>query len=200
MLQFGIGVQATLPEWADCPLFAFTGAAVASTVTNDARLERVRTAAQRVAESYGLDIFDIQLRRESSGWVLRVVIDRPLQRDESGTVVVETPEHAIGIEDCQRVSTDLSTILDVEDVLAFAYTLEVSSPGLDRPLRQGDDYRRFQGRIAKLVVPGGIDGQTHFEGRIIGVDGDDVVLQVGRRKERRIPLAAISRARLDVEF
>lgn len=169
-------------------------------VTTDTRLERVRTAAQRVAGSCGLDIFDIQLRRESSGWVLRVVIDRRLQRDADGAVAVETPEQSIGIEDCQRVSTDLSTILDVEDVLDHAYTLEVSSPGLDRPLRHADDYRRFSGRLVKLVVPTGVEGQTHFEGRIAGVEDEAVILQVGRRKERRIPFAEISRARLEVEF
>jgi ribosome maturation factor RimP len=169
-------------------------------VTTDTRLERVRTVAERVAGSCGLDIFDIQLRRESSGWVLRVVIDRPQQRDASGAVVAELPEQSIGIEDCQRVSTDLSTILDVEDVLDHAYTLEVSSPGLDRPLRHADDFRRFSGRLAKLVVPAGVEGQTHFEGRIAGVEDEAVILQVGRRKERRIPLAVISRARLEVEF
>ena len=182
------------------PTFCVSGVAVSSTVTTDTRLERVRTAAQRVAGSCGLDIFDIQLRRESSGWVLRVVIDRRLQRDADGAVAVETPEQSIGIEDCQRVSTDLSTILDVEDVLDHAYTLEVSSPGLDRPLRQADDYRRFSGRLVKLVVPTGVEGQTHFEGRIAGVEDEAVILQVGRRKERRIPFAEISRARLEVEF
>lgn len=169
-------------------------------VTTDTRQERVRAVAQRVAGSCGLDIFDIQLRRESSGWVLRVVIDRPLQREADGAVVVETPEQSIGIEDCQRVSTDLSTILDVEDVLDHAYTLEVSSPGLDRPLRHADDYRRFSGRLVKLVVPAGVEGQSHFEGRIAGVEDEAVILQVGRRKERRIPFAEISRARLEVEF
>jgi ribosome maturation factor RimP len=182
------------------PTLCVSGVAVSSTVTTDTRLERVRTAAERVAGSFGLDIFDIQLRRESSGWVLRVMIDRPLQRDAEGTVVVETPDQSIGIEDCQRVSTDLSTILDVEDALEHAYTLEVSSPGLDRPLRHADDYRRFSGRLAKLVVPAGVEGQTHFEGRIAGVEDEAVILQVGRRKERRIPLAVISRARLEVEF
>ena len=182
------------------PTLCVSGVAVSSTVTTDTRLERVRTAAERVAGSFGLDIFDIQLRRESSGWVLRVVIDRPLQRDAEGTVVIETPDQSIGIEDCQRVSTDLSTILDVEDALEHAYTLEVSSPGLDRPLRHADDYRRFSGRLVKVVVPAGVEGQTHFEGRIAGVEDEAVILQVGRRKVRRIPCAEISRARLVVEF
>jgi len=163
-------------------------------------LERVREAAERVAGSAGLDVFDVQLRRESGGWVLRVVIDRPARRTADGAIEVDTPEHAIGIDECQVVSTDLSAILDVEDVLDHAYTLEVSSPGLDRPLRDADDYRRFAGRLAKLVVPAGVDGQTHFEGRIAGVDGDAVVLAVGRNKEKRIPLGAVTKARLEVEF
>lgn len=163
-------------------------------------LERVRAAAERVAGSLGLDVFDVQLRRESGGWVLRVVIDRPLRRGADGTVEVDTPEHAVGIDECQLVSTDLSAILDVEDVLDHAYTLEVSSPGLDRPLRHADDYRRFAGRLAKLVVPDGVDGQTHFEGRIAGVEGDMVLLTVGRNKEKRIPLGQVTKARLEVEF
>ncbi len=182
------------------PTLCVSGDAVSSTVTTDTRLARVRVAAERVATSCGLDIFDIQLRRESSGWTLRIVIDRPLQRDAEGAVMVESPEAAIGIEDCQRVSTDVSTILDVEDVLDHAYTLEVSSPGLDRPLRGADDYRRFSGRLAKIVVPAGIEGQTHFEGRIAGVEDEAVILEVGRRKQRRIPLDTVSRARLEVEF
>ena len=156
--------------------------------------------AERVAGSVGLDVFDVQLRRESGGWVLRVVIDRPLRRAADGSVEVDTPEHAIGIDECGLVSTDLSAILDVEDVLDHAYTLEVSSPGLDRPLRGADDYRRFMGRLAKLVVPTGVDGQTHFEGRLVGMDGDEVVLDTGRNKEKRIPLGAVTKARLEVEF
>ncbi len=153
-----------------------------------------------MAGSVGLDVFDVQLRRETGGWVLRVVIDRPLRRDGDGRVEVDTPEHAIGIDECQQVSTDLSAILDVEDALDHAYTLEVSSPGLDRPLREADDYRRFTGRLAKLVVPAGVEGQTHFEGRIVGVEDDTVRLEVGRNKVKCIPLGEVTKARLEVEF
>jgi ribosome maturation factor RimP len=73
------------------------------------RLAGIRAAAERVAGSHGLEVFDVQLRRESIGTVLRVIIDRP----DRG--VVETPEEAVGIEDCQRISQDLSAVLDVED-------------------------------------------------------------------------------------
>ena len=110
-----------------CPLFLFKG-------------PREHAAARRTSSSrfatrgepawprrYGLEIFDVQFRREAGGMVLRVQIDRP------GPAA--TAEESVSVEDCARVSRDLSAILDVEDVVPTAYTLEVSSPGLDRPLR-----------------------------------------------------------------
>lgn len=167
------------------------------------RLAGVRATAERVAHSYGLEIFDIQLRRESIGTVLRVVIDRP---DNGG---VETPEDAVGIEDCQKVSHDLSAILDVEEeelgesALGQHYTLEVSSPGLDRPLRHAADYRRFTGRLAKVVTTAPIEGQSAFSGRITGLElgqGEGIVLLEEGRRVHRVPVAAIKRGHLAVEF
>jgi ribosome maturation factor RimP len=160
--------------------------------------EELRAVAERVARGYGLDIFDVQMRREASGWVVRVILDRP------GEPAAGVPEETVGIEDCQRVSQDLSAILDVEEEalglsLPDGYTLEVSSPGLDRPLRHAADFRRFTGRLAKIVVTQPVGGQMHFEGRIEGLDGDTVLLVQGRRTHR-IPLGVVSRARLEVEF
>ena len=141
----------------------------------------------------------MQLRRESIGTVLRVIIDRP------DTGRVETPEEAVGIQECQRVSQDLSALLDVEeDELGEAslhqqYTLEVSSPGLDRPLRHEADYRRFAGRLARVVSTEPIDGQSAFAGRLRGVEDGHVVLEEGRRTHR-VPLGRVKRAQLAVEF
>ena len=107
-------------------------------------LEQIRAIAERVAASRGLEIWDIQSRRETGGHVVRVFIDRPgpsARADES-----------VSIDDCEQINREIGTILDVEDPLPFAYTLEVSSPGLDRPLRSLTDYRRFTGRLAKVVV------------------------------------------------
>jgi ribosome maturation factor RimP len=163
------------------------------------RLTTIRAAAERVAHSYGLEIFDVQLRRESIGTVLRVTIDRP----DRG--VPERPEDAVGIEECQRVSRDLSAILDVEEedlgeaALGQHYTLEVSSPGLDRVLRHEADYRRFTGRLVKIVTSAPLSGQSAFSGRIVGVDEETVVLEEGR-KTHRVPVASIKRGRLAVEF
>ncbi|MGE3840478.1 MAG: ribosome maturation factor RimP [Vicinamibacterales bacterium] len=166
----------------------------------EATLARVRPIVERVAAGYGLDVFEVQFRREPVGWVLRVMIDRPTRVDASGAIHVESVDEGIGIDECRLVSDDLSALLDVEDVVPQQYTLEVSSPGLDRRLRGRDDYCRFAGRLVKMVVEPAVDGQKHFEGRLMGVEGDAVVLTVGRSKEKRIPLSGIARARLDVEF
>jgi len=112
-----------------------------------------------------------------------------------------TPEESVSIDDCARVAEDLSPLLDVEDVLAESnYTLEVSSPGLDRPLRGADDYRRFAGRWAKIVLAQPVERQTAFAGRIHSVEGDDVVFDSEGRKRVRLPLRLITRAKLEVEF
>ena len=165
-------------------------------------VERLRSAAARVAGSYGLEIFDLQFRREASGWVLRVVIDRPGPAEGAGAGTAPLLEDSVGIADCQRVSHDLGALLDVEEDLTAGipgYTLEVSSPGLDRPLRGEADYRRFLGRLAKIVTEEPIAGQSHFAGRLTAVDAGDVLLTEGHRVHR-VPLARIRRARLEVEF
>ena len=145
-----------------------------------------------MAGARGLDIFDVDLRREGGQQVLRVVVDRP------GPAA--TPEESVSIDDCARVAEELGTLLDVEDVIPAAYTFEVSSPGLDLPLRHADDYRRFAGRWAKIVTTEPVNRQTAFSGRIQGVEGDDVLFESEGKKPVRLPLRLIARARLEVEF
>ena len=110
----------------------------------------------------------------------------------------------MSVEDCAEVNRELSTILDVEDPLPFTYTLEVSSPGLNRPLRSDGDYRRFAGRLAKIVVSEAVDNQKAFEGRLRGVDGTApeviVLLEAPNGRMHRLPLKLITRGRLEVEF
>lgn len=153
---------------------------------------RVRPIADRVAATLGLDIFDVQFRREAGGMVLRVQVDRP------GPAA--SADECVSVEDCAAVSRDLSAVLDVEDVIPMAYTLEVSSPGLDRPLRDAGDYRRFSGRRAKLVMREAVDGQTFFKGRLDGVADHDVVIVTDDARAHRVPLSLITRAHLEVEF
>ena len=163
-----------------CPLFLFVG------------LDDIRAIAERVARSHGLEVWDVVSRRETHGQVVRVFIDRP------GPAA--TPEESVSIEDCEQVSREIGTILDVEDPLPFAYTLEVSSPGLDRPLRGEEDYRRFAGRLAKIVVREAVDNQKAFEGRLRGVDDRSVLLEGPGGRMHRLPLQLITRGRLAVEF
>jgi ribosome maturation factor RimP len=153
--------------------------------------EQVRNVATRVAHTYGLEIFDVQFRREAGGMILRVQIDRP------GPAA--TAEESVSVEDCARVSRDLSAVLDVEDVVPTAYTLEVSSPGLDRPLRAGD-YQRFAGRRAKIVMREAVDGQTFFKGRLAGVDNQAVLIDGDDGRRHQVPIGVITRANLEVEF
>lgn len=165
-----------------CPLFLFVAK----------EIEQVRAIAERVTRSHGLEVWDIVSRRESSGQVIRIFIDRP------GPAA--TPEESVSIEDCVEVSREIGTILDVEDPLPSAYTLEVSSPGLDRPLRGAEDYRRFAGRLAKIVVREAVDNQKAFEGRLRGVEDSAVLLEGPRGRMHRLPMQLITRARLEVEF
>jgi len=155
-------------------------------------VEQVRAMAGRVAGSYGLEIFHVQFRREGQGLVLRVQIDRP------GPAA--TAEESVSVEDCAHVSRDLSAMLDVEDIVPDAYTLEVSSPGLDRPLRHADDYRRFSGRRAKLVMREAVDGQHYFKGRLGGMDEGAVLIDAEDGRRHRVPITVITRANLEVEF
>src|SRR4029450_809655 len=155
-------------------------------------IDRVREAAGRVAGGYGLEIFDVQFRREASGMVLRVRLDRP------GPAA--SAEESVSVEDCAHVSRDLSAILDVEDIVPTAYTLEVSSPGLDRPLRGMDDYRRFARRRGKVGTRAPIGGQGFGKGRLAGADGNDVLIDADDGRQWRVPVGIITRANLEVEF
>ena len=171
----------------------------------EGRVAQVWSIAERVARDFGLEVFDVQLQRESVGWLLRIVIDRPPgAAGEAGDAAAE----AVTLDDCARVSTDLSVVLDAEFDFEHPYTLEVSSPGLDRPLRHVDDCRRFRGRLARFVTSEAVDGQRFICGRIAGVEPESggppeqaglVVVTAGRRVHR-IPWTLVTRARLEVEL
>ena len=157
-------------------------------------LDQIRGIAERVAKSLGLEIWDVQSRREPSGQVVRVFIDRPGPAN--------TAEESVSIEDCEHVSREMGTILDVEDPLPFTYTLEVSSPGLDRPLRNEADYKRFLGRLARISSYEPLEGRRHWTGRLVSVEDGVVSLDLENENGApvRIPLDKIAHGRLEVEF
>ena len=162
------------------------------TESHTALLGAVRSIAERVTRSHGLELFDLQFRRESIGWVLRIFIDYP--PPETGGQGEE-----VTVADCAKVSVDVSAVLDAEISFDHAYTLEVSSPGLDRPLRHLADFTRFVGRRVKIVTSEPIDGQRFVSGRITAVDGRTIVIADGKTTHR-VSETAVARARLEVEL
>ena len=149
-------------------------------------VERVRSAALRVTTDRGFDLVDVEVKRAAGGQLVRVYVDKP---------------GGIGLDDLQSVSEEVSAILDAEDPIEGHYTLEVSSPGLDRPLRSEEDYRRFAGRLAKLSSYEPVDGRRHWTGRIASCEDGVVTLELEKGQgEARVPLAKVSHGRLEVEF
>ena len=161
-----------------CPLFLFYW------LMSDTVKKRVETVALPVLEELGLELVDVQYRREQSGWVLRLTIDK---------------QDGVSLEDCTAVSREISQLLDIEDFIGQAYNLEVSSPGLDRPLKSMADFQRFTGSLAKIKTTEPIGGERVFIGRIELAAEEAITLAVGRR-EVVIPFALIAKARLEVEF
>ena len=155
-------------------------------------LDKVREAAERVARSEGLEIFDVEWKIGKQR-LLRVYIDRlPGPQNPEGLGVTH--------KDCERVSEQLSVILDVEDLIPGpSYVLEVSSPGLDRKLIKPADYERFFGRLAKVWVTEPIENQNYFEGRLAGYADGMVKLNV-RDRELAVPFSGIKKANLVVEL
>jgi len=147
--------------------------------------ERVREIADRVAIDHGLELVHAEVAGPDGKPIVRIFIDKP------GGV---THEH------CSEVSLYLATILDVEDFIHSAYTLEVSSPGLERGLYKRDDFERFAGSRAKLKTRHPIGGQRNFRGRLIGVDGDEVLFEDRTSGRVRVPLDAIAKANLEIDF
>ncbi|NOY39446.1 MAG: ribosome maturation factor RimP [Nitrospirae bacterium] len=140
--------------------------------------------AREATEIAGVELFDVELLGQRGKMIVRVTIDN---------------EQGIGIKDCERVSRQLEALLDVEDPIQGSYTLEVTTPGLDRPLRGISDFERFRGRLARVVTTERIDNQTFFVGRIKSVKGDIIVLELDN-KEVEIPYKIVSKARLEIEF
>jgi len=143
--------------------------------------QQVSELISPVVADLGFELVDVMFRRESHGNVLRIVI---------------FAEAGIGVDDCALVSREVSRILDVEERIDQAYHLEVSSPGLDRPLETARDFSRYRGRQVRVVLAETLEEVT---GTIAGVDEDRVMLSIGEG-QREIKLAQVSKAKLVVGF
>ncbi len=154
-------------------------------------LAKIREAAERVAQSLGIEIVDVEWKIGRDR-LLRIFLDRP--------VSPEHPQGGISHKDCETVSQQLSAILDVEDLVPGpSYILEVSSPGLDRKLIKPADYARFTGRKAKIWLNEPVENAKYYEGRLVGF-ADGMVQVELKNRVITLPYAEIRKANLIVEF
>ena len=157
--------------------------------------ERAARVAEPLVRAEGLELVDIEYLREPGGWILRLYIYRA-GRDALAK------EGGVGLEECARVSHAVETALDVEDVVEQAYSLEVSSPGVNRPLRKPDHFRRVLGKRIKEKTfgPVGAPGRKSFTGTLEDVAEDGVTVHVEGGPAFRIPFRDIAKANLEFDF
>jgi ribosome maturation factor RimP len=150
---------------------------------------RLRALAGEVAARSGYDLVDLEYRREPGGWTVRLFIDRP---------------GGVTLEDCQRISQEFGTILEVEDPIPHQYQLEVSSPGLDRPLRKVADFVAAKGKRVRITTREPLDGQRNFPGQLEEVvehpEGATLRIRDASGRDLDIPAAAVERAHIVYEW
>ena len=146
---------------------------------------RIRQLVAETVENQGYELVDLELKGAGNSSVLRIFIDKP---------------DGISHQDCGLVSEQVGTVLDVEDVIPYKYTLEVSSPGLDRKLSKESDYTRFEGKLAKIQTRIPLQQQKVFKGRLKGLRDGRVVLEAQQGNVLEIPLDVIQEARLEFKW
>jgi len=149
-------------------------------------IDQVRQLLDPILEFMGLSLWEIEFHKQGPKWLLRIYIDR-----ESGGVT---------LNDCETVSRELSIALDVEDFINHAYTLEVSSPGLDRVLKKPEHFTRFIGSIIKIKTYEPINGQKVFRGKLLAMVSDSVKVELESGEVLEIMMGTISKASLEVDF
>jgi len=147
--------------------------------------ERVQQIAERVAIDHGLELVHAEVAGPDNKPIVRIFIDKP---------------EGVTHEDCSQMSLHVGTILDVEDFIHSSYTLEVSSPGLERGLYKRKDYERFCGHPAKMRTRQPVNGQRNFRGRIVGIEGDQVIFEDKTSGRVTVPFDSIVKANLEVDM
>lgn len=150
----------------------------------DSIKNKVNKIIEPVINALDIELDDIELSKMRGKALLRVFIEK---------------EGGVTIDDCEHVSREVAAVLDVEDPIPCPYVLEVSSPGLDRPLKAPKDFKRFAGKKVRVVTLEPIDKQTFFVGEIAVADDNEIVLLLPKNKRLTIPYNTISKARLEVE-
>ncbi len=153
---------------------------------DEMKTTQLRSLAEAVVKDNFLELFDFKVRPQGKKLVLTVVLDK-----KSGPV---------GLDECTAVSRDLEKKLDELDLIETSYLLEVSSPGLDRPLRSVEDCERFKGRRAQMTLAEPLEGQVSLEGRLGEVKEGKVEITIGKERTLRVPFSMVKNAKLVVEL
>jgi ribosome maturation factor RimP len=165
-----------------------------------ARLEEI---CERGLAAVGYDLVDIDYVRDQQGWVLRVYIDHPFVAEatapEAASRPSPVPVSQISLRDCELASHHLGTVLDVEDIIPNAYRLEVSSPGVPRPLHKERDFVRFVGHQVKVQLHEAVEGRKNFAGRLHSAGAGMVGVELEGGRVFQLPLRSLRRARLATE-
>jgi len=154
-------------------------------VERDATIATLRQVVEPLLVAEGMDLVDLQWSRRGRRWVLALFIER---------------EGGVTLDDCARISRQVGGRIEVDNLIEQAYTLEVSSPGLDRPLRTLADFERFHAHLARIVTTIPIQGRSTIVGRLKGVEGECVLVEAKRLGTVPIPVTQIKHARLEIEF
>jgi ribosome maturation factor RimP len=154
-------------------------------VERAATIEALRQAVEPLLEAEGMSLVDLQWSRRGRRWVLALFIDK------AGGVT---------LDDCAHISRQVGERIEVDNLIEHAYTLEVSSPGLDRPLRTLSDYERFQEHLVRITTTIPIQGRATIVGRLKGIAGQTILVEAKGAGMVPIPFTQIKHARLEVEF
>lgn len=150
----------------------------------DPSINAVAHILQPLLDEQHIELVDIELKKEAGGKTLRIYLDKP---------------GGISVDDCAEVSRELGVQLDVNDVIEGSYTLEVSSPGLRRPLRKESDFERFAGKKVKIKTTQPFENRRNFKGDLVGIDESVVSVNVDG-KLYRLPMDSIKKANLEIDF
>src|ERR1700733_3882497 len=166
-----------------------------SVIAKEEIVAKIAEIAERVADSEGIEIVDVQLLGAGRGRLLRIFIDRP-----AGDASVDRP-HGVSHADCEFISHQVGTILDIEDVIpGDSYTLEVSSPGLERKLSKAKDFERFVGQKAKVVLREPVENQRRWEGKLAGISQGIVALEPAAGRVIHFALDQVQKANLKFDW
>ncbi len=147
-------------------------------------MDRVHAMVNPIFSNEGMELVEVEYRREARGWVLRLYVDK---------------EGGVTLDDCTRVSQEVGRILDVEDFISIPYTLEVSSPGLTRTLKSEKDFIKYRNRLIKVKTLDPIENRRQFKGKLLGINENRIEIAMNQ-EVLQIPLSNVAKANLEIDF